>query len=271
MPARCRPPGHPNLVESVTDDAILGGQVVIRQPVKGYRVSVDPVLLAAALPARGRELVLELGSGAGAATLCVARRLRECRAVGLELDGEATALARWNARKNGLADRVEFVTGDIADPPALIAPGTYDHVFANPPFLDERQADLRAASTRAQATVEGGVDLAAWIGAMLELVRPRGGLTIVHRADRLAEVLGLLSARAGAAEVWPLWPKADAPARRIIVRAQRDVATPLTLMPGLVLHRRDGSYTAAAEAILRGGLSLERALSEYSHGEEKSD
>ncbi|MFQ5971097.1 MAG: tRNA1(Val) (adenine(37)-N6)-methyltransferase [Alphaproteobacteria bacterium] len=245
--------------------------MVIRQPAEGYRVAIEPVLLAAALPAHEGELALELGSGVGAASLCVARRLEGCRAVGLELDDEATALARWNARKNGLADRVEFVTGDIADPPAPIVPGTYDHVFANPPFLDERRAELRVASTRTKATVEGGVDLAAWIDAMLELARPRGRLTIVHRADRLTEVLGLLSARAGAVEVWPVWPKADAPASRIIVRARRGVATPLALMPGLVLHRSDGRYTAAAEAILRGGLSLEQALSEYPHGEEESD
>ena len=250
------------MAEAVTDDTLLGGRVVLRQPAAGYRVAIDPVLLAAAVPAGDGDAVLECGSGVGAAALCLARRVAACNVVGLELAPDLAALARHNATANGLADRVRFMTGDVAAPPPALAPGTFDHVFANPPHLTAAAAAVPGHPGKAGANIEGAADLGAWLAAMLAFVRPQGRVTLIHRADRLADLLSGLAGHAGAVVVFPLWPGDRQAAKRVIVTARRGVSTPLRLAAGLVLHAAGGGgggFTPAADAILRGGAALDVA------------
>ena len=145
-----------------------------------------------------------------------------------------------------------------AVPPPLprIAAGGFDHVIANPPFLDAARADVSPDAGRAAANVEGEATLSDWISFMLRMVRSKGTITLIHRADRLDGILALLHGQAGEAVVFPLWPKRGAAAKRVIVRARKGVRTPMSLSPGLVMHEQDGAYTAAADEILRGGANL---------------
>lgn len=243
--------------KATTADALLGGRVRLSQPATGYRVAIDPVLLAAAVPARAGDRVLELGSGAGAAALCLARRVSDCRITGLEIDPEMVALARANGRGSGLAERVDFVAGDVLAPPAEIAAGGFDHVFANPPHLPAAAADASPYPGKAAAVVEGAANLAAWLEAMLALVRRKGRLTLIHRADRLDEVLARLDGRAGETVVFPLWPGRGKPAKRVIISARRGVGRPFRLAAGLVLHADGGQFTPQAEAVLRDAAAID--------------
>ena len=240
---------------ATTDDRLLGGRVICRQPATGYRVAIDTVLVAAAVSATPGDAVLELGSGVGAASLCLAARVPGLAIDGLEADAGLAALANDNAAANGWAGRVRFVAGDVRAAP--FAPATFDQIFANPPYLEPARADRRASSTAAVATIEGTAPLAGWIVAMATLVRPGGGLTLIHRADRLDALLAALAGAFGGIVVCPLWPRPGAPARRVIVGARRGVATPLRLSAGLVLHDDAGAYSAAAAAILRDGAPLD--------------
>ena len=117
----------------VSEDRLLGGRIILRQPVGGFRAAIDPVLLAAAIPAKPGERVLELGAGTGAASLCLARRVAGCEILGLELQPDLAALATGNAETNLLAGQVAFRVGDLLHPPADLAAGGFDHVMANPP------------------------------------------------------------------------------------------------------------------------------------------
>lgn len=239
----------------LTDDAILGGQLRLRQPAKGYRAGIDPVFLAAAAPPVATAL--DLGCGAGTAALCLARRMAGVEVVGLELQPALAALARENAQRNGLEGRVTIHEGDLLRPPAMLAAGGFDLVMANPPFHPAGSATAPAEPGRAQGHVEGEADLARWVRQALKLAAPRGLLLMIHRPDRLGALLGLLEGRAGGIVVFPLWPGAGRPARRLLVLARKGSAAPLTLAAGLVLHEADGRYTAAADAVLRGaGLEL---------------
>lgn len=238
---------------SLTDDALLDGQLRLRQPRDGFRVAVDSVLLAAATPAVAGDRVMEPGCGAGGAALCLARRVAGCHVTGIEIQPALARLAEDNARRNGLAGRVEVIAGDIARPPAALAPGGFDHVLLNPPFLPPGRADAPEDIPRRTARVEGEAGLDAWLGFALRMVRSSGTVTVVHRADRLDELLSLLRGPAGGIVVYPLWPGPGArPARRVLVRAVKDSGAPLRLSRGLVLHEADGAYTAAADAALRG-------------------
>ncbi len=241
-------------IENPDPDHLLGGRVRLRQPESGYRVAIDPVLLAAATPAvAGR--VLDVGAGVGAAALCYAVRVPGAQVTGLELQPELADLAAENAARNDLADRVRFVAGDLLCAPDTLAPGSYDHVMANPPFMPADRGLQPPDSSKAIATVEGAADLAAWIDFGLRMVKPKGSLTLVHRADRLDEVLALLRARAGDPVgdivVFPLWPGRGRPAKRVIVRARLGVHAPMRLAAGLTLHRADGGYDDDALAVLR--------------------
>lgn len=240
---------------SSTEDRLLGGRVVLSQPADGYRVAIDPVLLAAAVavPAGGRAL--DLGCGTGAASLCLATRLTDICVVGVEVDAAHAALARANVAANGLADRVRVIDGDVADAGSLVAAASFDHVLANPPFLSPRHTPARDPGRR-RAMVEGGGGLAPWIAAGDLALKPKGWLTLIHRADRLHEVLALLWPRFATVRLLPLWPKAGRPAKRIILAARKGGRAGTVMLPGLVLHEADGRFTTAADAILRGGAAL---------------
>ncbi len=237
---------------AVTEDALLGGRIRLCQPRDGFRAAIDSVLVAAATPAAPGDSVFEPGAGAGAAALCLAHRVG-CRVVGIELQPDLVRLAGDNARRNGLGDRIDVMVGDIARPPPRIEPGGFAHVMMNPPHHVAERVDISPNAGRAVANAEGAAGLALWLDAGLRMLVRRGTLTLVHRADRLDEILALLRGRAGEIVVFPLWPGAAAkPAKRVIVRARKEARTPLRLAPGLVLHGDDGAYTARADAVLRG-------------------
>jgi tRNA1(Val) A37 N6-methylase TrmN6 len=243
--------------DGLTADSLLGGRVRLSQPAAGYRVAIDPVLLAAAVPARAAEAVLDAGAGSGAATLCLAARVPACRIVGLEIQRPLQRLASDNARHNQLGARIEMIEGDLARPPPRLPGASFDHVMTNPPHLAAARATAPPDAMRARAHLERGLDLAGWLAGCLRMLRPDGMLTLIHRADRLAEVLAALDGPLGALVVFPLWPRAgERPAKRVLVQGRKGSGAPLRLAQGLVLHEPDGRYSAAAEAVLRHAEAL---------------
>jgi len=237
----------------VTEDRILDGKVTLRQPAKGYRAGLDAALLAAACDAGPGDRVLEAGCGVGAVMLAAARRREGARFLGVERDPVALRLAQANIAANDLTGRVEAVLGTVETAPPA---GPFDAALANPPFYDD-STRLRGPhpAKRDAWMAEGGLE--SWIGYLLRAVRDGGSVTLIHRADRLADILALLAPQAGSVQVRPIHSFADAPATRAIVRAVRGGRAPLQLLPPLILHARGGpKHTAEAEAILRGRANL---------------
>ena len=233
-------------------DKFLDGRVVADQTGAGFRSGLDAVMLAAAVAAGAGETTLELGSGAGVASLCLMARVPSCTVWGLEIDPELVRLANANARANNAADHVHFLAGDTLAPPAELR-REFDHVFCNPPFhAGEGQAPPDAA--RARALYDEAGTLADWLKAGLKRTASGGTFTAVLRADRLGEALAALPERGLA--ILPLWPKAGEAAKRVIVQCRKGARAPLALLPGLVLHEADGRYTPGADAILRGRAAL---------------
>ncbi len=253
------PEGPDEGPEPVTEDALLGGRVRLRQPAKGYRAAIDPVLLAAALGPAAGEKVLDLGCGVGAASLCLLARAPEVAVHGLEIRADLVRLARENAELNRFAARFHVVVGDVLAPPPALTPGSFDQVLCNPPHLAEDGGSRSPRPLWAGASREGAARLEDWVVCALAMLRDKGSVTWLHRADRLDALLAALHGRAGEVVVFPLWPgppEAGKPAKRVIVRARKGVASPLRLLSGLVLHRGDGAFTEAAEAVLRDAAPL---------------
>jgi tRNA1(Val) A37 N6-methylase TrmN6 len=239
-----------------TTDTVLGGRVILKQPAEGYRVAIDPILLAAACPAQAGETIADLGCGIGTAALCVAMRVPGAQCIGIDVQDPLIDFARENARANVLQDRVRFLCGDILDPALPIYASPVDQVVVNPPYLARGRATVSANPIKALANMEGDADLEAWVTAAARAVKPDGRVAFIHRADRLPELLAAFARRFGGIVTLPLHPKEGAPAHRVIVSGRRGQRGPATLLPGLALHQADGAFTAAAQRILRDGAPL---------------
>lgn len=241
-----------------TQDDLLGGQVRLIQPRKGQRASADAVMLAAAVQTKTKTQVLELGCGVGPAMLCLAARLKTVAVTGVELQSDLVALCQRNIEANGLADRLVVKEGDIRGRISGVAPGSFDHVFANPPYYDSGRHRVSPHAGRATARSEksGEAELGHWIAALLRHAKSGGGITLIQPADRLGDILAGFGSKAGAIRVIPLFSRAGQPAKRVIVRALKGSKAPLVLDPGVVLHRDGNAYVPEIEAVLRDGAAF---------------
>lgn len=232
---------------------LLDGRVRHAQAADGHRTGIEPVLLAASVPARAGDLVLEGGSGSGAGLLCLAARVSGVRGVGVERDASQAALATANIVANDLGDTLRV---DVADLLEWRAAGPFDHAIANPPWHDGAGTaspdPAREAARRSHPGLFG-----AWLTALARPLRHRGTLTLVVGVAALPACLaGLDAAGCGSPAVLPLWPAAGQPAKLLLFRAVRGGRAPFTLRPGLPLHDELGRFTAAAEAVLRNAAPL---------------
>ncbi len=231
-------------------ETFLDGRVRVEQSQTGFRSGLDAVMLAAAIPARPGQAALELGSGAGTASLCLAARVPHVSITGIEIDPGLAGLAGRNAAVNAMAARVSFAAADIfALPPELRR--DFDHVFVNPPFHGEGRMSPDAG--RARALNDAG-QLTGWLKLGLQRTVSGGYFTVILRADRLPEAMAALPD--GGVSMLPLWPRAGEPAKRVLLQARKGSAAAFALLPGLILHDASGAYTPEADAILRGGAAL---------------
>ena len=240
---------------SVTQDGLLDGRISLRQSADGYRAGMDAALLAAACDAKDGMRVIEAGCGPGAALLAAAVRRPQALFTGIERDPQALTLATENIALNGLAPRVYAIGGDVTLPFRTLGLEPFDAALANPPYFDDAKAIRGPAPAKTEAWIADG-GMAAWSAFLLKAVRDGGTITVIHRADRLADILQQLGAKAGSFRIRPIQPRDTTPAKRVLVRAVKGGKAPLVLLPALVLHGADGAHSAAAEAILRGAADL---------------
>jgi tRNA1Val (adenine37-N6)-methyltransferase len=229
-------------------DTFLGGRVIVRQSETGFRAGLDAVMLAADVP--DGATALELGAGAGTASLCLAARLTSITITGIEIDRDLVQLANDNAAANGMEDRVRFVAANAFALP-LEFKRDYDCVLINPPFHGEGHAS--PDPVRARALMDEGT-LGDWLQAGLKRTVSGGAFTAILRADRLNEALAALPLTG--VSVLPLWPRAGEFAKRVLVQAHKGSHAAFRLLPGLILHDDSGAYTPQADAILRGQAAL---------------
>jgi tRNA1(Val) A37 N6-methylase TrmN6 len=246
-------------VLETSEDAALGGRLLLRQPRKGHRFGHDAILLAAACSARAGEHLVDFGAGVGTAGLAVARRVDDLAVTLVETDPALVALARDNAARNDLAGRVSAVRLDVGASAAAFAaaglpPGTADHVIMNPPFNPLQNPSPDGGRRLAHSADTD--TLASWLKAASRLLQPSGVVTLIWRADGLESVLTGVSAAFGAIVVLPIHPKPDAPAIRVLVRGVKSSRAPLSLLPGLFLADRAGKATLEANAVLHAGEAL---------------
>ncbi|MGY6634387.1 MAG: tRNA1(Val) (adenine(37)-N6)-methyltransferase [Alkalilacustris sp.] len=257
---------------ATTEDAFLDGRLRILQPQGGYRAATDPVLMAAAVPARSGQSVLDLGCGVGVAALCLGARVSGLRLAGLERQPAYAALARANGLRNALP--LAVWEGCVSAPPAGLRAQDFDHVLANPPWF-EAAAPAARDPGRDIAQRASVLPLAVWVATGLRRLRSGGYLTLILPAARLPEALGALAGRA-AAVVRPIAARAGRPAGRVLVQARKGGRSPFVLAAPLVMHAaprhlRDGEdLSDEATAILRDAAPLPMAPGDVPPGASRS-
>jgi tRNA1(Val) A37 N6-methylase TrmN6 len=245
------------LPAEISEDALLGGRVRLLQPRGGHRAGTDAVLLAAAAGARAGETVVDLGSASGAVGLMLAVREAGAKLIFVERDETLVALCRRNIALNELGDRARAVAADVFAPRAEwiaagLAPEQADLVASNPPFFEAEGARPSPDAARRAAHEMAGGTLAGWLETAADLLRPRGRLVMIHRADALATCLAALAPRFGTIRVTPVQARADSDSVRVLLSAVKGGKAPLSLAPALVLHEADGRFTEAVAAMHAG-------------------
>jgi tRNA1(Val) A37 N6-methylase TrmN6 len=242
-----------------TQDAFLGGKLVLKQPIAGYRAGVDPVFLAAAVGAKSGQSVLELGCGVGAASLCLGRRVAGLKLVGIECQTIYADLARQNAAHNGIDFTVH--QGDLAQMPDLIRHESFDHVILNPPYF-LRDRGTASPDANREAALGENTPLTTWLDQATRRLKPKGYVTIIQQAERLPSVLNALDDRLGDIAVKPLCAREARAASLVIVQARKGAKGAFRLLPPAILHKGMhhssdcDHYTPEISAVLREGAAF---------------
>ncbi len=248
-------------IAEMSRDDFLGGAIRLYQPEEGYRIATDTVFLAASINYDKNDRILDMGAGTGGILSCLLSRTAEQVAGnifhGIEMQGQLLDLARLNARKNDFGDRVEYFAGDISNPPVICEPNSYHQVVSNPPYLKKNDATASPYETKAMAHMDSHIELGDWVRLCLRMLKPLGYLTLVHRADRMDDIIAALHGKAGDIIIFPLWSTREKDARRVIIQARKGGKGIIALKPGLIVHTSDGTFTPEAEAILRHGAALD--------------
>ena len=241
-----------------TEDYLLDKQVKIFQPCNGYRASSDAVLLAAMVNnIREHSKILDVGSGTGAISLCLAWRLQNLgvQIRGLELQSELAELANLSAQANRF-DFVQFREADIRQKISLEEFNycSFDAVVTNPPYSEHDMPSPNIG--KATAHNHHDFDLSQWLAFCLKMTKPFGRIYLVHRAETLAQICSILQEKAGGISILPIYSKTGQAAKRILISAQKDSKAPCRILPPFVMHNAQGTYTEQAEEILRRGKNF---------------
>ena len=234
---------------------VLNKRLKLLHSEKGFKTSMDSVLLAASCPTKAKDHILDMGCGVGGAGFCVLSRVDGVNLTGVEIQADHVEIAKENALANLMQDRSHFIESDIRN---YREEKAFDHVICNPPYL-ESGAHLRSHSEEkaiAMGHEDENLSVKDWVDTAYFCLKSKGTLSMIHHSGKVDKIILAMGKRFGAIEIFPLWPKEGVNAKRVIIRATKDRRSPTIVHSGLFLHEEDGSYTPEAEKILRDAQAL---------------
>jgi tRNA1(Val) A37 N6-methylase TrmN6 len=237
---------------------LLNKSIQLLQPASGFKTGLDAVMLAASCPVIAKETVLDLGSGVGGVAFCILFRQPDCHITCLENNSEYSQLATENIKLNSAEKNMTVIESDLQSYSPPEKNRRFNHVVCNPPYFDVghhiSSPDPKTAD--AKGYTSSNIGLEDWVDTAFHSLQPGGSFTMIHQAQALDKILLSYRKRFGAVQVFPLWPKQNRDAKRVVVRALKDRKTPMKLHQGLVLHKADGTYTKEADHVLKTGSRL---------------
>jgi len=238
-------------MENITHDYLLGKKIRLFQKKDAYKTSSDAVLLAASVDiTKENAKILDVGAGVGGVSLCLAYRYKKADITGFEIQKDLANLANLNAKENGF-DHVKYICQDIASKKMPCPFCSFDVVVTNPPYAKDGTKSPNIS--KALAHLQQNITLKQWIAFCIKMLKPKGKLYLINRAEALDDILSALSPQMGGVTVLPIYSKQNDKAKRIIITAQKDSKSPLKILPPLYLRDNNG-YTKYTEDILRGRI-----------------
>ncbi|NDE89994.1 MAG: methyltransferase domain-containing protein [Alphaproteobacteria bacterium] len=252
----------PNENIELTEDKLLGGKVIIFQPKKGYRVAVDSCLLAAAVPARAGDKILDLGVGTGAVSLCIRARVPQCKITGIDKNTGYLGLAQQSVDKNHWESAISLHVGDVCKPPRILQPSSFDYVVANPPYFDEEAYFKSPHVGKSEAHANHGSKLPDWVNCAKAFLKQEGIFFVIFPSDREETLLSALKAQFRDIGIFRVFSNEKDTPIRLIVAAKAGLEHENRVYEAGKLEIRDekGDYTSAARSILWDGTALNMAL-----------
>ncbi len=238
----------------INENYLLDKKVKIYQPEGYYKASSDAVWVASAInKLKKGDKILDVGSGGGAVSLCLAERFKnnEIQITGIELQKVLAESAQKSAEENGF-DFLDFENYDIFN--CKMKPCSFDHVITNPPYAEEDMPSPNSSKATAHNFQKNGLE--SWLKFCIKMLKPQGSFYIINRAEALEEIIKTISGKLGKIEVFPLYSKEGQPAKRVVIRAQKDSKAPLIIHQGIVVHEQNGLYSEKAENVLRKGEAI---------------
>ena len=239
-----------NDMTDTTIDKLLGSRFAVEQPAKGYRIAVDTLLLAAAVPAQAGHHILDMGCGVGGVMLAIAARVADCTLTGIEIQSHMADLCKSNIRRNGYEARMKVLHADVTVLDEAFI-GQFDHVALNPPYNDSARHIASPHTSKKRANTDEAGELEDWIAAAATALKQDGLMSMINRSDRQDEIIALCAEHFSEIRIKPIWSKADGSSKRIIIRASKNDRQEVITETPLILYGPDGRYSEAGEAILR--------------------
>jgi tRNA1(Val) A37 N6-methylase TrmN6 len=234
-----------------TTNYLLDHRVTILQPCRGYRASTDAVFLAAfARSVRGTDRILDVGAGTGAVSLCLARHFPNNEIVGVEIQPALAALSTQSAALNGFQN-VHFICGALERVGSSVSGNAFDHVFTNPPYYENQSVSPEPSKALAHGNAR--FDLQNWLVWCFKKLKPYGYFYMIYPPEGLNRILSLLDSVAGNVRLLPFYTLPNAPAKRVLIAAQKTSKAPTVILPPFYAHTLTGEHTAECAQILRGG------------------
>lgn len=250
----------PSSTPDVIETTLLRGQVKLLQPREGFHASMDTVLLAAACKIQDGQNLLDVGCGVGSAGLCITLKKKNISLFGIDIFENNIDLARQNATLNSIADQCNFQCNNILQED-VFKDNYFDVAITNPPYQAGGKHTPSPHEHKALAHGEDGseITLKEWCKYLHKKLKQGGSMVMVHRADRLDEIIRALTERRwfGSLVILPVHSRIDEPAKRVLVAARKERYAPLVIKPALVMHEADGRYTERAAAILDGQAKID--------------
>ena len=239
-----------------TNDYLLDKKIKIFQPTDGYRASTDAVFLSSLLDEKiikKENKILDVGSGTGAISLCLASRLKNknVEILGIDIQKDLVELSNFSSKSNGFDDFLKYENIDIRKK-GVIKGGNFDFVITNPPYSDHDMPSPNQSKKLAHNHQD--FDLTSWVEFCLRMLKPKGYLLLINRAEAINEILVSLYNKAGNIKILPMYSKENQSAKRVAIIAQKTAKGITQILPPFYTHNEDGTYTTKAETILRGGV-----------------
>jgi tRNA1(Val) A37 N6-methylase TrmN6 len=245
--------------EKIIETTLQRGRVKLLQPEKGFHASLDTVFLSAAVQAKPGDQILDVGCGVGSAGFCVLARTEKTQLTGIDIQQELIDLAHQGARLNGFENRAKFFCADLKHN-NFVEDNKFDHVIMNPPYQKEGTHTPSPHPIKAMAHGEdlSDTELKDWIKYAHRKLKQGKHLTLIHRTDRLDELITVLTARRwfGSLVIYPLFSRIGDDSKRVIVQARKERYAPLKLMSGMIIHEKDGGYSKPALDVLEKSAAI---------------